>query len=347
MKICALTSGATIPSARYRVRQYIPYLQEHGIRVTEKIPVWNKFDIPSDPYRKILKVLHADNPKNWNRLKLLDRYRAILASNFHDVTWIQKVLIPYHLTLELKSSKPIVFDLDDAIWLDEGAGFTDKIVAGADVVFAGNNYLADWVSMYNKNVSIIPTAVDTSIYFPKKDQRKDRFVVGWIGTSGNFKYLKNIIVPLKKFFNKRKDAVLKIIADSYPAELVELKEYIDFVLWDPVTHVDEMRAFSIGIMPLENNDWTKGKCSFKMLQYMAIGIPVVVSPYGMNKDVLSLGKIGFGASSADEWMDALDTLYLTNDSLNEFGNNALHIIQNTFSTERIASDIASQFNRLR
>jgi glycosyltransferase involved in cell wall biosynthesis len=346
MKVCALTSGITIPSAQYRVRQYIPYLQGKEVFVTEKRPLWNKFDLPSEPYRKVLKLIHSDNPRNWNRLKLLDRYRAVLASNFYDITWIQKVLIPYHFTLELKSSKPIVFDLDDAIWLDEGAGFTDKIVTGADLVFAGNNYLADWVSKYNQNVKIIPTAVDTQIYFPVYNINKDRFVIGWIGTSGNFKYLQKIKNALKLFFDKRKDAVLKIIADRYPAELNELSPNIEFIKWHPVEHVKAMLDFSVGIMPMENDEWTKGKCSFKMLQYMAMGLPVLVSPFGMNKELLDQGDIGLGLISDDDWCDALEDVYLNPETYALKGMQGYTVIENNYSTKTVASEIASQFKRL-
>ncbi|MGN6648242.1 MAG: glycosyltransferase family 4 protein [Cytophaga sp.] len=346
MKICALTSGITIPSAQYRVRQYIPYLQNKGVLVTEKKPLWNKFDVPSEPYRKVLKLIHSDNPRTWNRLKLLDRYRAVLASNFYSITWIQKVLIPYHFTLELKSSRPIVFDLDDAIWLDEGAGFTDKIVTGADCVFAGNNYLADWVSKYNQNVKIIPTAVDTKIYFPETNTNKNRFVIGWIGTSGNYKYLLNIINALKVFFDKRKDAVLKIIADRYPVELEQISGNIEFVPWHPMGHVQAMRDFSVGIMPMQNDEWTKGKCSFKMLQYMAMGLPVLVSPFGMNKEILGQGDIGLGPVSDNDWYDAIEDVYLNTNTYAVKGINGYTVIENNYSTETVSNEIASQFKRL-
>lgn len=343
MKVCALTSGPTIPSARYRVRQYIPYLKNNGIEVAEKIPLWNKFDEPSGVLRSMLKTMHLDTPRNHNRLKFADRFRSVLASNFYDVTWIQKVLIPYHLTLELRAAKPLVFDLDDAIWLDEGKGFAHKIVSHANLIFAGNNYLADWSSQYNKNVVIIPTAVDTQIYHPRMVEKKNRFVVGWMGTSSNFKYVVPYIQALKQFFGKRKDVVLRIIADRYPVELIELERFIEFVIWDPIGHVDEMRKFSVGLMPIEDDEWAKGKCSYKMLQYMAIAIPVIVSPYGMNKELLGKGNIGFGPISTADWVDALESLYLNESMATKQGLIGLKVIQAEYNTLNISEKMATQF----
>jgi glycosyltransferase involved in cell wall biosynthesis len=345
LKVSALTSGPLVPSANFRVRQYIPYLKEYGVDVTEHVPLWNKFDAPSESYRKILHFFNSDNPKNWNRLKLLDRYRAVITSKFYDITWIQKTLIPYHLTLELKTSKPMVFDLDDAIWLDEGKGFADKIVAGANHVIVGNSYLADWTSQYNANVSIVPTAIDLNLY-QNKNKQVDRFVIGWIGTSSNFKYLKLIVPALKRFVEKRNDVKIKIIADRFPDELIQLISHIEFCQWHPDTYVNEMADFSVGIMPLLDDEWTKGKCSFKMLQYMAMKLPVIVSPYGMNEEVLTLGDIGYGPTSQDDWFDALESVYGSNSMCLKMGENGFQIIEDHFSIPIVARKIASVFNAL-
>lgn len=346
MNVCALTSGSTIPSAKYRVRQYIPYLKTDGVAVTEYKPAWNKFDLPTGFLRTALKQVGVDTPRSWNRLKLLDRYKALIASNFYDVTWVQKTLIPYHLTLELKVHKPIVFDLDDAIWLDEGKGFTDKIITGSDLVFAGNAYLADWAGNYNKNISIIPTAVDTTVYTLQTASNKDRFVIGWIGTSGNYKYLRKIIHAFKTFFDKRTDAVLKIIADRYPIELNEIAANIEFVPWHPEGHIQEMSDFSVGVMPMEDDEWTKGKCSFKMLQYMAMGMPVIVSPYGMNKDVLGQSDIGLGPISDLDWANALEEVYQNQQTYRNKGLNGHALIQKKYATTLVSKSIASQFQKL-
>lgn len=345
MKVCALTSGLTIPSANYRVRQYIPYLKNENVQVSEYKPLWNKFDTPSPAFRFLLKKIGADTPRNWNRLKLIDRYRAVLASNFYDITWVQKVLIPYHLTLELKVRKPMVFDLDDAIWMDEGKGFADKIVKHAELIFAGNNFLADWASTFNKNVVVVPTAVDTSKYKPG-EFNLNTFVIGWIGTSGNFKYLKAIEPALEKFLKKRTDVRFKIIADKFPDELNTLAAYIDFVAWHPLTHAKEMQDFTVGIMPLTDDEWTKGKCSFKMLQYMSLGIAVVVSPFGMNKELLAMDNIGLGPSSIIEWFDALEEVYLNQADNERMGAYGRKLVLEKFSTQSVSTLISNQFKQI-
>lgn len=344
MRVCALTSGPTVPSAKFRVRQYIPFLKKLGINVSEFNPYWNKFDPPPNELRKWLQYFKIDTPVTWNRLKYVDRYKAVISSHFFSVCWLQKVLIPYHLTLEKKVKHPMVFDLDDAIWLDEGKGFTDKILQNSEVVFAGNSYLADWCSRYHKKVIVIPTAVDTSIYKPVY-RNTNSFVIGWIGTSGNFKFLKKIELSLKQFLNKRKDSFLKIIADRFPVELSDIAERIHFVKWDESLHVSEMYDFSIGIMPIENDEWGKGKCSYKMLQYMAMGKPVIVSPFGMNNELLGSGAVGYGAITNDDWFDCFELAYNNNYS-SSIQNESVKIVEEYYSTDSVSQTIALQLNKI-
>lgn len=344
IRIAALTSGKNIPSASFRVNQYIPRLKKDDIIIRDFNPIWNKFEAPPKQIRRYLRPLNLDTPKYWNILKRLDRYQGVISSYFHDITWIQKVLIPYHLTLELKTKKPMVFDLDDAIWLDEGKGFTHKIVGNATMVFAGNSYMADWCGNYNKNVKIVHTAVDTNFYHPFKKEPNSHFIIGWLGSSSNFKYFNIILEPLTILLNRHKDIRVKIIADRYPIELSQIKEHLDFVPWHPINHIAEMRDFTVGIMPLIDDEWTKGKCSFKMLQYMAMGIPVIVSPFGMNKEVLEQGDIGFGPINTAEWVDALEYAYLNN--MKDKGLTAHNIIKHNYSTEIIAQKIAKYFKEL-
>lgn len=345
MKVTALTSGPNVPSAYYRVGQYIPFLKQFDVHVNEQSLSFNKFSYPSERNRKLLRFFNMDNQKGWNRIKWLERSASVMNSYFSNLTWIQKVFIPYHMTLELKTKSPRVFDVDDAIWLDEGKGFSDKIAKGVDKIFAGNEYIADWFSKYNKNISIIPTAVDTNVY-KSILHNHDVFTIGWIGTSGNFQYLYQIENQLLLFFKQKPNAKIKIIADRFPVELKKIQPYVEFVKWDKYSHVKEMDNFTVGIMPIEDNLWTRGKCSFKMLQYMSMEKPVIVSSVGMNKQVLerSFNTFGIGVTPGGDWVEPLLYLYNEDQIRKSFGKHGRLLIKEYYSTEKISNRIAEEFN---
>ena len=170
-------------------------------------------------------------------------------------------------------------------------------------------------------------------------------MIGWTGTSSNFSNLELVEEMLAKFLAEHKNACFKIIADEqWHSELIP-PERIEFVKWSRDVEVEALKTMSVGIMPLFDSPWTRGKCSFKMLQYMAIGLPVIVSPVGMNNEVLAKGDIGLAANTSDEWYNALETLYKDKELQIKSGDRGREVIEQNFSAETIASKLFSILNQ--
>lgn len=173
-------------------------------------------------------------------------------------------------------------------------------------VIAGNNYLADYArSVGASHVKIIPTVIDINKYQVKKTETKvDRFVIGWIGSPSTAAYLLNVSAALAKVCEDRKVEVHLVGSGSVNLPGVSTK----IIPWDENTEVSEIQNFDVGIMPLPDEPWARGKCGFKLIQYMACGLPVVASPVGVNSEIVTQGVSGLLASTTEEWVNALQRL---------------------------------------
>ncbi|MDH7578549.1 MAG: glycosyltransferase family 4 protein [Bacillota bacterium] len=338
IKVAALTGGEHVPSARFRVRQLIPALSRYGVEMHEFIPSISKYP----PELKWLRPF-------WGVAALAARVPAVLATHRYDVVFLQRELISTFLTLEPLAKRPRVLDVDDAIFLHRGGRFAKRLAQLSDLIICGNDFLAEHFSQWNKNITVIPTAIDTRRYTPRAQNRnsQDKLVIGWTGTSGNFKYLYQIEGALEKVIKTLPNVVFRVIADKEPKFRGVPKERFEFVQWSPETEVPSVQTMTVGIMPLADTEWERGKCSYKMLQYMACGIPVVVSPVGMNAQVLSLGNVGFAAKSRDEWEDALLTMLSLDDREREkMGMVGRRIVEEHYSIDVMAPRLARKIKQL-
>ncbi len=346
IKVGAFTSGINVPSTRFRVRQLIEPLNTNGIAVKEYIPKIDKYSV--SPSRWIYTYSHytKTNPqKNWSKLKLISRWPQIFNSNFVDIVWLERVLIQGKLTHELKFKKPVVFDLDDAIWLEhsEGYGFLDKIVANSDMIFCGNTYLADYCSNYNKNIEIVPTSVDTERFFPIEKDEKNDIKIGWIGTPSNFSYLTSIENVLDDLKKNNKNLQIHICSSHKP-NFTKL-DFV-FVPWSDKSEVEFIQSLDIGVMPLPDDLWARGKCSFKMLQYLSCGVPAVASPVGMNQQVLDDWGFPFSPKTDNQWKDMLQNLISDASLRNESGTKGREMIELKYSSKVIAKKVSTLFKTL-
>lgn len=345
MRVAALTQGRVIPAARFRVRQNIPKLKSLGIAVTEYCPEIDAYEgVPFSldrwPRPARLPIVAA-----WQALKLGLRIPHAYQTRAHDIIWLQRELLPGYLTLERTLKSPLVFDVDDAIWLSniDAAQRISKIASHSTAIFAGNEYIADWFSSFNSRVVVIPTAVDTYRFSPIEVIRRECFTIGWIGTRTNLQFLEEIAPALNKLLRKHSDALFCVISDQVPSLPTLPEDQIRYLTWSELVEVEGIQEMDVGVMPLPDNEWAKGKCSFKMIQYMACGIPVIASPVGMNATVLGLDNVGFGASTVDEWFDALEYLYENRTAGREMGHRGREVVLKTFSTDVICNMIAKEF----
>lgn len=350
MRVAALTTGSAVPSARFRVRQHIAPLKQLGIDVIEHTPFVSQYGrLPGALGRIRLRYLP---PIAAGQLVLnaIARAPGVVGSFRADITWIERNFVPGLDAAGVLTKGPRVLDVDDAIWLTSvfGVGPTASLARKVDAVIAGNNYLAGWYSQYCQTVFVVPTAIDCERFRPRQDVASTRsedgsFVIGWTGTAGNLKYLQSVERPLARFLRDHPGARLKIIADQRPSLPAIGPERIEFHPWTPNVEVTALQEMDVGLMPLEDNEWTRGKCSFKMLQYMATGLPVVVSPVGMNRDVLALGMCGLGANTEQEWLDALIRIYDDDVERKDMGRTAREVVVANFSLPVIARNLEGIF----
>ncbi len=347
LKITAITGGVNEPSARFRVRQYVQWLQQqYNINVTEKMPFigksgcywYHKYSLPI----QILPQLGTAG------LRIASRVPALIESYNSDVTWIQREFLTAFSTTEWLTKRPRVFDIDDAIWLRLKAtsGFAKKIVRKMDGILCGNKWIADYFADCNVPIWVIPTGVDTDRWQPACLSSKELFYLGWTGTSGNYQYLYYIEHALVEFFKKYPVAKFLIVSDREPNFLQLSTKNIHFIHWSKDIEVNAVQQMDIGLMPLKDSDWERGKCSFKMLLYMAAGIPVVVSPVGMNQEVLKKDAVGFGPKNNSEWADALITLYEDAALRNQMGIAGRRVVENYYSVAKIVPQLAEIFHKI-
>ncbi len=355
IRVAALTAGKNLPSRRFRVEPYIKRLSKSGIMVNEYVPAISKRARLWGWPKNISHMYIAPLWIIWQGIKLSCRFPGIINSWTHDITWLQKEMLPGFPTLERFLKKPLVFDVDDAIWLEPPMGsITMRLIAKrSTIVLAGNNYIADWFSKYCPDIRILPTGVDTDLFRPMEEKdgnSSSRFTIGWIGSWENLPFLLNIRRPLTKFLTENRDARLLVMANvegDWPQIFSNLPaDQVCFKPWSETTEAKTVQSMDVGLMPLTDDRSTRGKCSLKMLQYMACGLPVVVSPVGMNVEVLKKGEIGFAAEKASDWYDYLNMLYQDREKGKRCGILGRKVVENNYSARVISQYLAEIFKEL-
>ncbi len=347
LKVAALTPGRHVPSARFRVRQHIASLRERGIQVEEYVPAIDKYArLPGWP-RNLRQSYAAPLFVPWQAAKLAARFPGIVGSWRRRVTWLQRALLPGVPSLEGLLKAPLVFDVDDAIWLKRpfGAATARRIARQAAVVVAGNRYLADWFSVYCDDVRVVPTAIDTDRFHPASTE-VSVLMLRRPARSALFPYLRMIEKPLLDFLRDHANARLLVVADRPPEGALGETEQMRFTPWSEGTEAAAVQAMDVGLMPLPDNAWTRGKCSFKMLQYMACGIPAIVSPVGMNAEVLALGQLGLAAVRGADWYEALEHFYRDRDKARAAGREGRSVARRHFSRAVVSRRLAEVFQQV-
>ena len=323
IKVAAFTGSKTISSRRFRVSQYVNLLKEQEIIIIEhysKFGSWPPIKLIYRPF--------------WLILTLIDRVLPIIKSFKCDVIFFQRELVSTLLTFELYTKRPRVLDVDDAIWLQNSRARKNflKLAIRCDGIICGNDYIFNFLKSFNNNCIIIPTSVDTNRFIPiDLSEKTNNKIIGWSGLSSGFRFLYDIENELNQVLIDHPHALLRIVSDQEPKFNKILKDRIEYVKWTPENEVFTIQNMTIGIMPIDDTEWSKGKCSYKMLLYMSCAIPVVVSNFGMNKEVLGKGNVGFGCNINSDWISNLNKLLENQDLANEMGMNGRRIIEKYYS----------------
>ena len=264
MRVAAYTGGVMVPSARARVRQYIGPLGQLGIAVRE-YPL---------PWGNILPRQLALRPL-WMAATAAARTAALTCSWKADVTWISRQLLPAFAPLQAMAKRPMILDVDDAVWLNTGGHRARDLARASDLVVCGNSFLADQFSRWNTNVTVIPTAVNTYWYRPAPGSRRRPCPHwSWAGPAPAATFLSS--TRSREHCCGYCSTAARPSCSSSPIgrrnsnRLPESR--VEFELWTPRTELAAFARMSIGLMPLADTDWCNGKCSYKMLCYMAAGL---------------------------------------------------------------------------
>jgi len=329
IRLAAFTGGENDPSARLRVRQHIDRLRKYGIEATEYYPYTGSAHRPATGSRV-----------PWLLSQLKQRYRQIRTARAYSVALLQRQLITTINTFEFMIAGPRILDVDDAIWVTCRFGSADRLARQCETVICGNDFIAEHFSRVNSSVRIIPTTVDTAVWVPADAARTSGPpIIGWIGTRGNQKYLHPIEWALAKTLDEHRDARLLIVSDA-PPEFSQLPaSRVDFRHWSAETEVSDVQDMSIGIMPLADTLWERGKCSCKLLQYLACGIPAVASPVGTNVQIAARGGVLL-ADTPGQWTESLLHLLRDETARTELGNAGRVITTAQYSAETSATLLA-------
>ena len=267
----------------------------------------------------------------------------VVRAPFYDVIFMQRPLLTGQLypVLEMaicRLNQHVVFDFDDAIFIShheksperasllyrllEDRDNVARIVRRSAHVVVGNEFLADFARRHNPNISVVPTAIDTDHYRPaaKLGKPGSDLVVGWIGTSGNLAYVEQL-APVFRALQQRIPFELRIVCNPVERALDLPDVAYRWFDWDSSRELADLATFDIGIMPLPDNVWERGKCGFKLLQYMACGIPAVASPVGVNRNIIEPGENGYLADSAEEWVQNIEKLLVDAELREKFSSN--------------------------
>jgi glycosyltransferase involved in cell wall biosynthesis len=329
MRVAAFTGGWTVSSARFRVRQYIPRLHEHGIEVDEFVAQFGSWP----PLSKLIRPL-------WAAATLAQRAPGILRSRNYDLTLLQREMVSTFATLERFTKAPRVLDVDDAVWVNRNTDFLSRLITISRGVICGNTFIADYVRQFNRNICVLPTPVDTRRYTPASTPRARR-IIGWSGLSSGLKWVQAIENELTAVLAKNPDVTVRIVSDRPPRFSRLPSQRVEYIPWAPDVEVRTIQEMTVGLMPLDDSPLARGKCSYKMLLYMSCGVPVVVTPVGMNGDVLRLGHCGLGAVRAEEWSDAIGELLSNPEQAARCGREGRAIVEREFSLDTLAPRLAA------
>jgi glycosyltransferase involved in cell wall biosynthesis len=306
MKIVFLTDGIEAQGSRYRCEQFFPYFRAAGHECDLKWAYGKAYN------RVFQKRFLGPLYKVTTRLR-----RAYYTFDIggYDLVFLQRTAFPQSALAERiakRAGAKLVFDFDDSLWLGPGGASSAarisafrQAIAISDHLIAGNEFLAAEADAPEKT-TIIPTVIDTDRYVPLERSESDQVVIGWMGTAGNFPFVKELVPSLRRILGRYPNVRFRMVSNSTFEPLVDHPQ-VEQIKWAADTEIPLLQSFDIGLMPLVDSPLTRGKCAFKMIQYMSVGTPVVVSNVGANAEVFEDSGAGYLEDSFD-WDDALVAL---------------------------------------
>jgi glycosyltransferase involved in cell wall biosynthesis len=340
------------PGQRFRFEHYLGLLREKGQRIRISsfytLSGWKSLYKPGNKFRKVRAVLAG----------LFRRLGDLFRIPFYDYVYLYREAAPigppfFEWVITRLLRKKVIYDFDDAIWIPISSEYNKaasglrnfakvgKICSWSYKVSVGNQFLGNYAAEYNQQVVLLPTVVDTENGHNRiQDQETSYPAIGWTGTFSTLPYL-NILLPVLQRLQEKIPFTFYVIADKDPQ--LPLK-YYQFIQWSREKETADLLHFHIGLMPLHDDEISRGKCGFKAIQYMALGIPAVVSPVGVNSIIVQHAVNGFVCDQESAWEEALTTL-LTDSSLRKkMGAAARQQIEDHYSVKATTQDFLALFS---
>jgi glycosyltransferase involved in cell wall biosynthesis len=346
--------GRRSASFRARFEQFLPYFREAGIFCDVSVLLDDNYlsERFSSGRRSIQSISQA----------IVRRIAALSRAKRYDLVYLHYEVFPYVPALFERWLNilrvPYVFDFDDPIfhYYDLSPNFLIRIalrnkiarvISGAHLVFAGSPYLVEYAKRFNSNVEYAPTVVDLN-RFPRSDTEhvpgagKSEVIIGWIGSPSTAPYLLAIAEPLRRFFAQIPGRLVVVGAGpefTLPGIPMEVRP------WSEERELADLRSFDVGVMPLTDDPWSRGKCAYKLIQYMACELPVIASPVGVNQTVVVHGVSGLLASDDKQWLGALQTLAHDRYLRLAMGSAGRSRVESLYSVQKIAPQIVRAVQR--
>jgi glycosyltransferase involved in cell wall biosynthesis len=347
----------TAPSQRFRFEQYLNFLHEQGVH----------YDLQSFLSTNTWQILYKSG-HNWAKIwgilsGFWRRFLILFQIPRYDFVFIHREASPIGLPIfewiiAKIFRKKIIFDFDDAIWLPNtsennawvaGIKFHQKtawICGWSYKVSAGNSYLCEYASRYCKNVVLNPTTIDTDNLHNRvrnQTQNQEKLVIGWTGTHSTMQYL-NELTPILSDLEQKYEFQFLVISNQKPDFALNSLQYLP---WNKDTEIDDLLKMHVGVMPLVSDKWAKGKCGFKALQYMSLGIPALVSPVGVNTEIVDQGLNGYICDTPEDWAKYLVELLLNPERRAELGQEARKKIEEKYSVKSNKTNFLKLFDPIR
>lgn len=340
------------PSQRFRFEQYFSALKKAGHSWTispfldEK--AWEIIYKPGHWFAKFMAIARGF----WRRKK------EMLNLGKYDFIFVHREIVPigppifeWFITKVMK--KKVIYDFDDAIWIPNHSEHnqmmyylrrynnTRTLLSWAHKASCGNQYLCDFASKYCRNVVYNPTTIDTENYHNRETKHENPgFVIGWTGSHSTIKYL-NELYPVFQDLAQDHTFEIHVISDSPPSfKLDNLK----FIRWSKETEIDDLLKFDVGIMPLHKDMWAEGKCGFKALQYMSLGIPALVSPVGVNTRIVDHVTNGYICSEINDWKIHLKEMMENRTELRRLAGNCRKKVEAEYSVHSNTNNFLQLFS---
>ncbi len=340
------------PGQRFRFELYEGLLKKNGFKVTT-----HSF-IDSHDYKYIFRSGFVFQ-KTLSVLKgFFRRFFLLFRVKKYDFIFLQLGATPvgppvFEWILAKLLKKKLVYDFDGAIWLHQESekNHVPRVLRNVDKVplickwsykvSCGNEFLCNYARQYNQTVVYNPTCVDTEQHHNiLANHDVDKVTIGWTGSFSTLKYL-YMVQPVLKRLQEKYDFNIKVICNQQP--LLGLKN-VQYVEWTAENEVAELATCQVGLMPLSQDEWSEGKCGFKLIQYLALEIPSVSSPVGVNKKIIENNINGYLCNSAEEWYNAMEKLILDKALRKRMGREGRKKISREYSLLSNADNFIAMFS---